>query len=102
MSDNDFMTMRDIGKLFGKTSHTIGRTLKELGLRTEAGKPSRQAFEAGQCNQRWTQDRMNYCWAWKREETIRLLQEHGFGKSKAKEQASSASSRDEVGRKRTA
>ena len=89
--NSDYKTMREIGKLLGTTSHKVGKRLKELGLRTEAGKPSRRAFEAGLCNQRWTQDMMNYCWAWKREETIRLLQEHGFGEIEAKEQASRAS-----------
>ncbi len=85
MNDSDFLTMRQIGKPFGKTSHMIGRTLKELGLRTAEGKPSRAAFEGGYCEQRWTRDWAHYCWAWHGEKTIQLLQEH-FGSAEATEQ----------------
>jgi hypothetical protein len=75
---SDYMTMKEIGALFGTTSHKIGRELKALGWRTSEGKPSYAAFQAGLCEQRWTQDWMNYCWAWDCEKTVRLLEENGF------------------------
>jgi hypothetical protein len=78
--NSDFWTMKEIGAVFNTTSHKVGKKLKELGLRTADGRPSRQAFEAGLCDQRWTSDRMNYCWAWHAEETVRLLRECDFGK----------------------
>jgi hypothetical protein len=53
--------MRDIGKVFGTTSHVIGRRLKELGLRMEDGKPSPEAFQRELCRQRWTRDMEHYC-----------------------------------------
>jgi hypothetical protein len=82
MSDSEFLTMKEIGKVFGVTSHVIGRKLKELGLRTADGKPTYKAFQGGYCKQRWTDDMAHYCWAWHAEKTIRLLKEH-FGSEQA-------------------
>ena len=37
---DEFQTMREIGRtFFGVSSHTVGRKLRELGLRTTDGKP---------------------------------------------------------------
>ena len=93
MGTSDYWTMKEIGRVFDTTSHKVGKKLKELGLRTEAGKPSRQAFKAGLCDQRWTQDMMKYCWAWKREEIVRLLQDAGFAQGEVKRQDATRSSR---------
>jgi hypothetical protein len=59
----EFCTMKEIGQLFGVSSHTIGKQLKELGLRTKDGKPSREAFDGDYCAPHWTSDSKNYCWA---------------------------------------
>lgn len=85
--------MKEIGQAFGTTSHQVGKKLKELGLRTTDGKPSYEAFQAGLCDQRWTQDMMHYCWAWHGERIVKLLQENGFGGSDAKRQDGTGSSR---------
>jgi hypothetical protein len=84
MSDSDYWTMRDIGKVFGTTSHVIGRRLKELGLRTWEGRPSREAFDRGLCEKRWTQNMDNYCWAWHGPKTVQLLREVGVREGDAK------------------
>ena len=91
--NSDYMTMKEIGALIGETSHAVGRKLKELGVRTADGKPSRQAFEAGLCDKRWTADMQNYLWAWHAEKTVRMLREAGFGGSEANEQDGTGSSR---------
>jgi hypothetical protein len=77
MSD-EFWTMKEIGQVFGLSSHVIGRKLKELGLRTAAGKPSRSAFRDGYCDQRWDADLTNYCWAWAKTKTISALEGCGL------------------------
>jgi len=41
------MNQRDIGKLFGMTSHQVGKHLKDLGLRSQVGSPSKMAREQG-------------------------------------------------------
>jgi hypothetical protein len=48
---SDYVTMKELGKLFGTTSHVVGRTLKEVGLRTKEGKPTRAAFAGRFCDQ---------------------------------------------------
>jgi hypothetical protein len=72
---NNYATMKEIGSHLGLSSHQVGRRLKELGLRTQEGKPSQKAFQNGYCAQRWSQDGMNYLWAWHEEKTLRLLAE---------------------------
>jgi hypothetical protein len=42
-----FVTMRQIGKHLGVSSHGVGRKLKEIGLRTSDGQPSDQARDSG-------------------------------------------------------
>lgn len=78
MNSERFSTMKEIGQLFGVTSHVIGRKLKELGLRTEEGKPSRKAHEEGYCDQRWTQDGQHYLWAWNQGKTVEVLEAAGM------------------------
>ena len=73
MSDEVFLTMRDIGGEVGLTSHQVGRKLKDLGLRTEEGRPSQSAFSGGFCAQKWTQDHANYIWAWNRVKVLMAL-----------------------------
>jgi hypothetical protein len=46
----EFMTLTQIGQIFGTTSHQAGRWLLKLGLRTQTKhgmKPSAEAFEGG-------------------------------------------------------
>ncbi len=77
MSD-EFWTMKQIGAAFGVSSHVIGKRLKEIGLRTADGKPSRVAFDGGYCAPHWTSDGEHYCWAWERTKTIEALQRSGL------------------------
>jgi hypothetical protein len=68
---SDYMTMREIGGRLKLTSHQVGRKLKELGLRTPEGRPSRKAFEAALCSRKW--DGEHYLWAWDAEKVLQLL-----------------------------
>jgi len=43
--ENGFLSMSEIGALYGKTSHEVGRILKRLGYRDRDGHPTRKAFE---------------------------------------------------------
>ncbi len=70
--------MREIGRLFGVSSHVIGRKLKELGSRTREGKPSRAAFDGGFCDEPWPSVMSGYCWAWERTKTIAAPEESGL------------------------
>jgi hypothetical protein len=70
---SDYWTMREIGMRLGLTSHQVGRRLKELGLRTPEGRPSRRAFEAGLCGQRRAPDGEHYVWGWDGERALKLV-----------------------------
>ena len=72
---NDYITMKDLGKecLPPLSSHQIGRKLKDLGLRTDEGRPSQLAFDCGFVAQKWTEDGQNYLWAWHRGLTLKTL-----------------------------
>jgi len=77
---NEFGTMREIGRLFGVTNHTIGRKLKAIGLRTPDGKPSGAAFDRGLVEQKWTDDHQHYCWVWHTARTVPFLEKAGLVK----------------------
>lgn len=80
---SEYWTMKQIGEVFGVSSHVIGRKLKALGYRTLDGKPSAAAFGAGLVKQKFTDDYANYLWAWNRERTVRLLEAAGMEKKAA-------------------
>jgi len=65
--------MKQIGRELGLTSHQIGHKLKDLGLRTDLGRPSELAFDAGFVAQKWAADGEHYLWAWHRALTLKTL-----------------------------
>ena len=42
-----YMNMTEVGKIFGVTSHVVGKWLKQMGLRRHNGTPSSDAYEHG-------------------------------------------------------
>ena len=44
---NAFLSLTELGKLFGVTSHKVGKWLVECGLRNERNKPTKRAFDEG-------------------------------------------------------
>jgi hypothetical protein len=75
---NDYLTMKELGRLFGVSSHVVGKKLKEAGLRTADGRPTKAAFNGGFCSQRWAPYMAGYCWAWANETTLRALEDAGL------------------------
>ena len=77
MIDEDFeryMTMRDIGKAHGVSSHVIGRWLTRLGLR-EGGQPTQKARQGGFCKEIYDHDRGIWFWVWRADKTLPALEE---------------------------
>jgi hypothetical protein len=75
---NEFSSMTDLGRMFGATSHVMGRWLIEIGLRTDDKKPSREAFAAGYVEQAPTgRGNGGYFWVWNTEKTITALEKAG-------------------------
>lgn len=77
--DFNYASMKEIGMLFGRTSHQVGRVLKMLGWRTADGKPSQVAFGRGLVKQRFAEFREDrYLWVWDLKRTISALEALGW------------------------
>ena len=74
---DEFLTQTDLGKLFGVSSHAVGRWLVEIGLRTKEKKPSKKAFDGGFVTQAPTGRNDGSCWVWNRQKTLEALEAAG-------------------------
>lgn len=70
---NDFISLTEIGKLYGVSSHVVGKWLKGLGLRTESGAPSVQAFREKYVAQRPSTQPGTFFYVWHGARTTALL-----------------------------
>lgn len=70
------LSQRQLGRLFGVSSHVIGRWLIDIGLRTTDKHPSPRAYQEGYCS---TADncRNGYYYVWDRKKTIKALEAAG-------------------------
>jgi hypothetical protein len=75
----EFMSLTQIGQVFGTTSHQAGRWLAKLGLRTQGKqglRPSKEAFEGGYVKDVPSRGQ-GYVWAWHSEKTVKALENAG-------------------------
>lgn len=72
MSKNDFVTLGIIGKVFGVSSHQIGKWLIEIGLRTKELRPTSAAFE-GKFVLPAPLDHGGYHYTWHKAKTVAAL-----------------------------
>jgi len=76
MTDDTFATMRDLARIIGgdATSHSVGKELARLGLRSD-GKPTSKAHHLGLVKSASTGkgDGSSYFYVWHRENTLALL-----------------------------
>ncbi len=79
---SEFLSLTQIGKIYGVSSHTIGKLFKQIGLRTECGQPSTQAFSEGFVRQCPSTQPETYFYIWDKKKTTELLD--GMGLSRAK------------------
>ena len=70
---NEYLSLTEIGKVYGVSSHAVGRWLKNLGLRTESGQPSAQAFNENYVSQRPSTQPQTYFYVWDAEKTLGIL-----------------------------
>lgn len=75
MENESFANMRDIGGLFGLTSHDVGGFLKRHGYRSDEGKPTRQAFDRGMVREMFKEG--YYSWNWHVGRTSAFLESLG-------------------------
>ncbi len=70
---NDFLSLTEIGRLYGVSSHQVGKWLKGLGLRSGDGSPSAQAFNEKYVAQRPSRQPGTYYHVWHATRTTALL-----------------------------
>jgi hypothetical protein len=78
--NDEFLSLTELGRLYGVSSHIMGRWLVALGLRTGDKKPSTAAFQGGYVTQRASTRPGTYFWVWHAQRTMRMLGEAGYRK----------------------
>jgi hypothetical protein len=74
----EFLSLTEVGHLYGVSRNKVGQWLVDLGLRTNEKKPSRAAFDGAFVDQRPSTQPMTYFWVWHAEKTTRVLAGAGF------------------------
>lgn len=76
---NEYLSQTELGKLFGATSHEIGKWLVNCGLRTDRNKPSQRAFDEGFVMTTGTGRGLvgSYYYVWNKSKTVAALQSAG-------------------------
>ena len=69
---SEFITQTDLGKLYGVSSHQIGKWLSGLGLR-EDGRPTTTAIRDGFVKQAPSTQPSTYFWVWHNAKTTTIL-----------------------------
>ncbi len=77
----EFLSLTELGQIYGVTRNKVGAWLVELGLRTTDKKPSKTAFDSGYVEQRLSTQPGTYFWVWHGEKTCKLLEEAGHKKA---------------------
>ena len=72
-----FMSMTEIGIMFGVSSHVIGRWLYEIGWRTVEGRPCPEAFNRDLIKPTHNGRNGGYYYIWHVTKTIEALKEAG-------------------------
>jgi hypothetical protein len=82
----DFLSLTELGEIYGVTRNKMGQWLTALGLRTtKEKKPSKMAFERGLVQDFPSTQPMTYYWKWHGEKTCRILDEAGHARAAQEE-----------------
>lgn len=72
----EFMSMTQIGELFGVSSKQVGKWLVSIGLRTTENRPSRKSFDGGFVKEGPSRNQ-GYNWVWNSEMTVAAIESAG-------------------------
>lgn len=72
-----FITVSQLGALFGVSSDKAGRWLVDIGLRIKEGRPSQKAHQEGYVETAPSRGQ-GYVWAWHAEKTVAALEAVGL------------------------
>ena len=69
----EFLSLTELGHLYGASRNKVGHWLVDLGLRTKERKPSQTAFDGGFVDLRNSTNPGTYFWVWDAKKTCELL-----------------------------
>jgi len=69
--ENGYLLLREVGGLYGTSSHEVGAKLKELNLRDDDGRPTERAFAKHLVAPRGYP---KFTWAWHEQRTRAILE----------------------------
>ena len=72
MTQTNFINLTALGAIYGVKGQDVGRWLKGLGLRTEGGRPSRQAMDDGFVQERMLEFGGSH-WLWHEAKSCEVL-----------------------------
>ena len=71
--DFEYLSLKQLGTLFGRTSHEIGAILKQLNLRQADGLPYEHVLSSGLAK------RLSETWySWHQTKVVQILEQNGF------------------------
>jgi hypothetical protein len=76
----EFLSLTELGTLYGVSRVRMGQWLVEVGLRTGRKTPSERAFGGGYIARRPSSQPRTYFWVWHAAQTIDLLDRAGYGR----------------------
>jgi hypothetical protein len=75
---DQYLSLTELGKLYGVSRNKVGLWLVEVGLRTADKKPSRLAFAGGFVRQEASTQPGTYFWIWHADKTRSVLEAAGY------------------------
>lgn len=81
----EFLSLTELGQIYGVSRNKVGEWLIDLGLRTREKKPSKMAFDAGFVEQRLSTQPGTYYWTWSGQKTCKFLDEAGHRRAAPQE-----------------
>lgn len=75
---NDYLSMKELGALYGVSSHVVGKVFKGANLRTQTGKPTQRAFQEGFVTPRWSMNGETYFYVWNKDKGMAVLDGAGL------------------------
>jgi len=78
-SRSEYVSLCQLGKLFGASARTIGDELKQMSYRTFDGEPSHKAFLKAMVSKRYTHGPQEvHFWVWECRKTIEIPEFRGW------------------------
>lgn len=73
---NEYVSQREIGQIYGVSSHVVGKWLKGLGLRNEQGYPTHEALSM--VSKRPSTNEGTWITVWHREQVLEIFDNMGY------------------------